>query len=1175
LSSDRTKEAQVKLMPIGRSRRPVQVLLAVLLVGAMGWASPSAAVPALQRADTSAARQATGAKAVTLLTGDVVTVMTRQQGKSGLSVRPAARPSGRTPSFRSLKRGGDTYVVPADVAALVPAVLDLELFNVTGLIRQGFGDDRSTSLPLIVRAGSREPSAATLGALATGGARVDRVLDSIGAVAARQQKTRARSLIPALTRAGTASAKASSTRAARSAAAAELGGVTRIQLDRKTIRVAELDRNLTQVGAPQAWAAGFSGQGVKIAVLDTGVDVNHPDLVSQVLASEDFTGEGDPGDRFGHGTHVAAIAAGSGAAAAGARKGVGFGAKILNGKVCDDFGFCEDSWIIDGMEWAAAQGAKVVNLSLGGVHTDGLDPVEESLEQLSGDGTLFVVAAGNDGPAPPDLPEFGTIGSPGEAPSALTVGAVDADDVLADFSSTGPIQGDFALKPDITAPGVDIIAARAEGTQLGEPVGEDYVKLSGTSMATPHVAGAAAALVQRFPSWSPARLKAALMGSTQPRAGVSAYHQGGGRLDVGRVVTQNIAAETAAVDFGYLRFPHQVGRTHTRDATFRNLGTAAVTLDLTAALANQDGTPAPAGTLALSTQRLTIAAGGTGTVRLTLTEPATPGLYSGRLTATAAGGASVGIPVAVYNEPERFDLTIRLLDGTGAPAIGFTDLMRVDGSPFIVFALVDGQATFRVPRGVYSISSVVPIDSADFDRGAAFLIQPQVSVSGTATITLDGRSVVEAAPSIGGRQTTQVTAVAEFQRGSADGTAVFSSALLAFDEFPIFLQPTARVTVGSFTAFTQWRFEAGAPATAHTTAPDVFDLFFLHPDQVPSVLDYDLSADEVARRMARFGVTFAADPPAAMRGREPFEYVEGFWALHPTLLSAWLLGGTVQPPVKRTHFLLADGQTGWVPEVDKIDPATFDFLGMLGPLGRFRGGERIERTFFEQPLRPRPVVAETLFGTIGPVVRSRGELFPFMPLTVDAAGNFEDFSFRDVDVRARLIRDGRLVAEHDDLFTPFPVVPRFANYRLEVDVDNNGLPTSTRTRTKWSFQSRPPASGERPVPLLVIGYDLLADTSNQVRPGAVPHLILSAARQPGANPAAVTGAEAWLSTDDGRTWKKATTLRLAANRFMVLPAAAAAPRTGALVSLRVRATDSDGGSVEETIIRAYAVGPAS
>ena len=173
----------------------------------------------------------------------------------------------------------------------------------------------------------------------------------------------------------------------------------------------------------------------------------------------------------------------------------------------------QDSWVLAGMEWAAESGAQVVSMSLGDVApSDGSDPMSQAVDQLSDQyGTLFVIAAGNAGPE--------SISSPGAAASALTVGAVDKQDELAYFSSTGPLTGTGALKPDISAPGVDITAARSQdmtdgGTGL-------YRTISGTSMATPHVSGAAAILAQQHPGWTGAQLKEQLTSSangTRPTA---------------------------------------------------------------------------------------------------------------------------------------------------------------------------------------------------------------------------------------------------------------------------------------------------------------------------------------------------------------------------------------------------------------------------------------------------------------------------------------------------------------------------------------------------------------------------------------------------------------------------------------------------------------------------------
>ncbi|BFO21138.1 hypothetical protein SHKM778_75260 [Streptomyces sp. KM77-8] len=238
--------------------------------------------------------------------------------------------------------------------------------------------------------------------------------------------------------------------------------VEKVWLDGK--RQASLDKSVAQTGAPTAWSAGYDGTGVKVAVLDTGVDQTHPDLAGQEIAERNFSDAEDSVDRFGHGTHVASTVAGTGAGSQGRYKGVAPGARILDGKVLDDRGGGWDSGIIAGMEWAVAEGAQVVNLSLGDTDTQGIDPLEETVNRLSAEtDTLFVIAAGNEGEGGES-----TVGSPGSAESALTVGAVDKADKLADFSSRGPRVGDGGIKPDLTAPGVDITAAASTASGMGQ-----------------------------------------------------------------------------------------------------------------------------------------------------------------------------------------------------------------------------------------------------------------------------------------------------------------------------------------------------------------------------------------------------------------------------------------------------------------------------------------------------------------------------------------------------------------------------------------------------------------------------------------------------------------------------------------------------------------------------------
>jgi subtilisin family serine protease len=1179
--------------PARRRRRRLATMVAALALLTAGSTMPATATAesgtSVRSAGAAGVRlPADAVHQVTLGTGDVVTLRRLQGGKPGVTVEPARRPGGRSASFTTVTAKGDLYVVPADVAALVPAVLDRELFNVSGLVRQGYDDRRSSALPLIVRHDPKDKQAGGgLGALAAGGATVNRRLATLGAVAARQPKAAADRLLPALREASGAAAAAKTARAATTQAAARLGGVTRVLLDRK-LRVSALDRNLVQINAQPAWDAGLSGEGVKIAVLDTGVDAGHPDLAGQVLAAENFTDDADTADHFGHGTHVAGIAGGTGAAAGGDRRGVAFGAKLLNGKVCNEFGECPFSSIVAGMEWAAEQGAKVVNLSLGGSHTDGLDPVEETLEHLTATaGILFVAAAGNDGPTDPDRPESATIGSPAEAPSALAVGAVDADDGLAEFSSTGPSQGDVALKPEITAPGVGIIAPRAEGTQPGEPVGEDYVRLSGTSMATPHLSGAAAALAQRHPDWSPAQLKATLVGAATPNPALGVYQQGGGRLDLGRAAAQTITAQTPTLDFGLAPFPHQTRRFE-RTATFRNHGPTAVAVDLAATLAGPDGHPAPPDTLTLSAQSLTIPALGTASVTVTLTEPHATGLYSGRLTATAAD-AVIGVPIGLYNEHPRANLTIRALDGTGAPANAEVGVYKIDQDPLELPVSLIGEQTVRVPPGTYHLYTVVGLDEAGgFEHGAALVIEPEVAVTGDATVTLDGRRAVRLQPSIQGRRTTCHDAYLQHRRTFAEGTSpnAVTATFLAGCDAPLAIAPTRRVTVGTFTAVTRWTLEADAPTGTGTgTVPvggDIFELLFDHPVRVPNVIDYHLSRDDVRRRMAKVRTSIVADPPAAVGQDDPPTFYFGWYAAYPDIDIMVMSPLRTSAPTRRDHYVLANGRTTWQQAAGKFLQGFFQRLELTSPATDLHGGQRLHNTFFEQPLRPTVVTDPNnpLNRRLGPVTRSRDQLMLDIPTAVDAAGNFEDDQAerpgRPLTIRSRLYRDDALVEEHQDTSTPFPLTADRATYRLEVDVDNPGLTLATATRTRWTFPSATPEVGTQPVPLLLVDYDLPLDGHNQ-RPASASFVVpFKVARQPTAPPAAITSANVWFSVDDGQTWHPTVVIPQPDGGFLALPKPTGPlPQPGDLVSLKVSAADAGGSIIQETILRAWAVAPAT
>jgi subtilisin family serine protease len=304
----------------------------------------------------------------------------------------------------------------------------------------------------------------------------------------------------------------------------------------------------------------LDGSGMKIAILDTGIDKTHPDIDDldddsntndpKIIAEKSFVGDNDPSDRFGHGTHCASIASGTGQASNYKYVGVAPKAKLLNGKVLDDYGSGMYSDIISGIEWAVNNDADVISMSLGGPGTN--EPLEDAVKMAIERGVVVVAAAGNSGEG-----GWQTIDMPGVVKEVITVGASNSSDLIAAFSSRGPTN-DLLVKPDVVAPGVKICAANVAGGYIDvnfqdrKTCGNDkYISLSGTSMATPHVAGAVALIKQAHPAWTPDMIKSALM-LTSKDLGLSSYDQGSGRIDVYNTVDAQLIVTPQTVNFGLL-----------------------------------------------------------------------------------------------------------------------------------------------------------------------------------------------------------------------------------------------------------------------------------------------------------------------------------------------------------------------------------------------------------------------------------------------------------------------------------------------------------------------------------------------------------------------------------------------------------------------------------------------
>jgi len=660
------------------------------------------------------------AATITLITGDRVQVTTPPGQREQVTFQPG--PGSSSDSALTSYVNGHTYVVPTSAAADVAAGrLDRTLFDVTTLIAEGDDDKQSATLPVIIHYSGAAKTALGRARSAVPGTTGARVLTSLGARATRVQKGSARTFWQSLTPGRTA--RVAST-------------VERVTLDRR-VKVS-LDQSVPQIGAPAAWARGFTGKGVKIAVLDTGIDPTHPDLAGRIAATANFSDAEDAVDHFGHGTHVASIAAGTGAASGGKYKGVAPDATLLNGKVLDDNGQGYDSGVIAGMEWAAAQGASVVNLSLGSGPSDGTDEASQAVNRMSKEtGTLFVIAAGN---CYTPMPRPFTVSAPAAADEALAVGNMQRDGSMAGTSCRGPRKGDGALKPEISAPGTDIVAARAAGTDLGDPVGEQYTTLSGTSMATPHVAGTAALLVQAHPEWKGDALKARLISTADPQAGSNVDDQGAGRVDADQATVTDVTVDTGELELGRLAWPYPAKDEVSRELTYRNPSSNPVTLQLAADLDPASATPK------LSADHVVVPANGEAKVTVTTDRAAAgTGTFSGRITATAEGSDPLVTTIGWYAEPELYNLTVKGIMHDGSPAYGDLVLNRLDGEqpdlgPTGTVPIENGTATVRIPPGRYDGSSLFITAATDTAPGRFDLVvTDETVVSKDTAITVDAR----------------------------------------------------------------------------------------------------------------------------------------------------------------------------------------------------------------------------------------------------------------------------------------------------------------------------------------------------------------------------------------------------------------------------------------------------
>ncbi|MFB7596755.1 S8 family serine peptidase [Streptomyces sp. NPDC056160] len=1081
---------------------------------------------------------ATGGKqaTVTLVTGDKVLVTTQASGRSSAAVLP--RKDGTRPMVQTYQMGKDLYVYPQGAsAAIAEGRVDEQLFNVTGLIRQGYDDAHTDTLPLIATYQNGVNVAESASATPRGSER-GLSLPAVDGVALRADKDTAVAFWQDATN-------------PRSRSGSRL---KKLWLDGKV--EATLDRSTKQVHAPEAWAAGYDGKGTKVAVLDTGVDAEHPDLVNRITASKNFTDSKTTDDHVGHGTHTASTAGGSGAASDGRQKGVAPGSSLLIGKVLNDSGQGLDSWIIAGMQWAVDQKADVVSMSLGNPRIgDCADPMAQATQELSkSQHTLFVVAAGNSGPGAE------TVSSPGCVPGVLTVGAVDRDDTTAQFSSRGPVAVTHTLKPEIAAPGVDISAASAGGRGVYA-----YRTMSGTSMATPHVAGAAAVVRQAHPDWTAQHIKTALVSSARTGGNVAGADQtGGGVLDVFGAVNQKVLS-APAVQAGNYNWPQATSDRTTVQVPFTNTTDSELTLHLKlSGVHGNDGSDVTSKIIKPEDNKVTLPAGATVQVPLRIDptarlRPAQYGAITGRILATG-GDVHVSVPVTLYVQPQTLTLHVKVVDRNGEPATGSSSLdvasLDTDEGERRTNAGAPDQ-TYRVRPGDYALSSFVTTpDASNAPESVSYLAHPQLRITKDTTIVLDARKAHQLSLHTNRPSTLRGTTLS-YTRGWDDtwqlsGTLAADGAVQKF-----YADIDGHAHKGTFEFRPTWRATGSENGSSY-----VYNLSF--PTKGP--LHSDMAYRPNDTRLAQVTETWHA------MGKEA-DYIDALF-LHPSRSNPTQipvsLYQTVHVPGTRTAYYTT-GDEAWYHGA----MTSFPFAAFMSDHDRtYKAGQRSAEEWYGGPLRPG--AARDADGNLMLAAERQGNQIGIQnALWVDSSGDHWTYggSFGDIG-KMSLKRNGEEIGKLAYPYGVFDVPDEDSAYELTQHLekiytgDRNWL-RSTAADTTWSFRShREPDVYSRGLPLLHPAYDLPVDGMNTLPARSGIKVGLSAEGHAGYTPAAITAASLSYSYDGGTTWTQAPTEQHDGKWTALLDHTGAA---GKEVTTKITLTDANGNAVTQTVTRAYDV----
>ncbi len=749
--------------------------------------------------------------------------------------------------------------------------------------------------------------------------------------------------------------------------------------------------------------------------------------------------------------------------------------------------------------------------------------------------------------------------SPATADSALAVAAVDKSDEYASFSCPGPREPDGAIKPEIAAPGVDIVAARAAGTSMGEPVNDAYTKASGTSMAAPHVAGAAAILLQQHPAWKASELRARLMSTSKALPNEDVFHVGAGRMDVAHAVSTAIQVSADKLEMGYFRWPYAKVEPSLRELTYTNSSAKPITLALAVSV-DRYGDPVPVGTLTLDKASLTVPAHGSAKVVLRLDPTkAPPQTYGGVLTARA-GVELWTTPIGWTLESEVYDLAIKGINRDGSPMTTELDVVALDAgdvSPVPPFPVMyDGQKILRLPKGKYSVGALALTQATETSPvEATVVVRPDVTLDRDVTVTLDARRAKPVTVTVDGLSgLSPVAGYLGYQRQAPNGIAggSYTRGYWVGQNFKRFAVPSASVQTGKLELFTYARLAKAGVA---------YDVAIPEAGSIPSGLAYRVKQSAFARIDASYGTAGGTDVRIA-----------DDWVMSTDMTTDVYDGGGELVPAgtRRTTYVLGN-QVKWARSVSAYGDGGATAVGYTQVPRPFKPGERLIERW------QHPIATHLFSGAEAEWYGGVTQVGDFMAVGfnafVDERTRFSNDLGQDTH-RMTLSRKGTQVGTSDERIGEFQVPEGAATYQLRLDSARSfsWWHRSTKISSLWTFKAtgKPTSGAVEVMPVLLAEYDVpSADLNGDVPSNRFSSIQFSVSHQAGSRAAKVTDVKLELSTD-GMHWRPVPVTAKGGDTYAARyfhPDSMA----GRTVSVRVDVRDQNGNRLQQTVTDAYGV----